>query len=200
MGINSKNVQIIKSAQTVFAEYGYTKVTLDDVAQRLGMTRTALYYYYKNKEEIFTAVLYYEIEQYAEELAVLLSNSGSALDNLLEFCKRYGNLKNRFSNMYKLSTQVIHTSVEISVFCGIRTRISELHRKIIETILQNDSELPRGIKFSEAANLLTLSIRGIAIDSHDKKDCDIVSDIQKLCKIFYFGLIHTPLNKSKKTL
>lgn len=197
MKTEDKNTQIIKSAQTVFAEHGFSKVTIDDVARQLGMTRTALYYYYKNKEDLFTAVLYYEIEQYAEELTGFISNSGPALDNLLKFCTRYGGLKNRFHNMYKLSVQTIQTIESRKIFCDIRHRIRELHCRIIEKILENDKEIPKQAKTEDAARILSLSIRGIALDSKENDPDKIISDIQKLCRTYYYGLINTPHNKIK---
>lgn len=52
---NVKN-QILDSAIDVFCKYGYSKVSMDDIAKAWGKSRTTLYYYYKNKLEIFEAL------------------------------------------------------------------------------------------------------------------------------------------------
>jgi AcrR family transcriptional regulator len=190
MAIQDKNGQIVKAAQTVFAEFGFEKVTIDDVAKKAGMTRTALYYYYKSKVEIFTAVLFYEIEQYAEGLSTLVSNENPAIENLLSFCGRISTLKGRFRNVYKISTSDIHSIESRKIFCDIRTRLTELHGKIIEKILRNDRAIPRGTDFPAVSRIITESIRGISIYPEGRNIDDIRSDMETFCRIFYAGLVH----------
>ena len=60
--MTDRNLEIIIAAREVMAGYGYKKVSIDDIARKLNMTRSALYYYYRNKEEIFRAVISYEME------------------------------------------------------------------------------------------------------------------------------------------
>ena len=43
-------------ALEVFAEVGYERATLLQIAERLGVTRPALYYHYRNKEDILAAI------------------------------------------------------------------------------------------------------------------------------------------------
>jgi AcrR family transcriptional regulator len=43
-------------ALEVFAEAGYERGTLLQIAERLGITRPALYYHYRSKEDILTAI------------------------------------------------------------------------------------------------------------------------------------------------
>ncbi|MGW6703914.1 ScbR family autoregulator-binding transcription factor [Streptomyces sp. NPDC054956] len=48
---------IVEAAGAVFAEKGFNGATIADVYQRLGLTKGAFYYYFKNKEELAQAVL-----------------------------------------------------------------------------------------------------------------------------------------------
>jgi len=45
--------KIYSAALAVFAEYGYKKATLEDIAGRMGMTKGNLYVYSKNKEDLY---------------------------------------------------------------------------------------------------------------------------------------------------
>lgn len=45
--------KIGKAAMQCFAKYGLDKTTLDDIAKTVGMSKASLYYYYRNKEDIF---------------------------------------------------------------------------------------------------------------------------------------------------
>ncbi len=55
--------QILAVAKSLFQVYGLAKVTMDDVAKGMGKGRSSLYYYYKNKDEIFDAVVLIEIRE-----------------------------------------------------------------------------------------------------------------------------------------
>ncbi|MDQ6525236.1 TetR/AcrR family transcriptional regulator [Nocardioides sp. LHD-245] len=48
--------QIMDTTVEFFAANGYLGTKLDDVAERLGVTRQALYYYYKRKHDILFAI------------------------------------------------------------------------------------------------------------------------------------------------
>src|ERR1700755_916585 len=55
--------QILAVAKRLFQVYGLAKVTMDDIAKAIGKGRSSLYYYYKNKDEIFDAVIRNEIRE-----------------------------------------------------------------------------------------------------------------------------------------
>eukprot|EP00435_Cladocopium_sp_Y103_P077195 s1_g934.t1 len=48
--------EILKSARTVFTETGFAASSLQQIAERAGVTRGALYHHFKNKKDIFLAV------------------------------------------------------------------------------------------------------------------------------------------------
>ena len=49
--------QILDSAYRLFAERGYRAVTMDDVAERVGVTKPLLYAYLGNKERLYIACM-----------------------------------------------------------------------------------------------------------------------------------------------
>ena len=49
--------QILQAARRLFQAHGFAKVTMDDVGKAIGRGRSSIYYYFKNKEEIFDAVV-----------------------------------------------------------------------------------------------------------------------------------------------
>jgi AcrR family transcriptional regulator len=48
--------QIRQVALELFAEQGYEKTSLREIAERLGVTKAALYYHFKTKEDIVTSL------------------------------------------------------------------------------------------------------------------------------------------------
>lgn len=63
-----KTNRIVEVASRLFYERGYSSCTLDNVADRLGVTKPFLYSYFKNKEAILAAICEVGI---SEALAVL---------------------------------------------------------------------------------------------------------------------------------
>ena len=48
---------ILRRATELFDQRGYSNTSLDDIAQAVGVTREALYYYYRNRSEILLAII-----------------------------------------------------------------------------------------------------------------------------------------------
>jgi AcrR family transcriptional regulator len=74
--------EILKAAAAVFQERGVARSTLDDVAQRVGLDRASLYYYFGSKDQLVEELLGFAVERNvltAEEIAV---SGGDAQDKL----------------------------------------------------------------------------------------------------------------------
>lgn len=60
--------EILEAAQRMFQRYGYRKTTIEDIAGEASKGKSSLYYYFKNKEEIFLAVLWDEWNTVMEQI------------------------------------------------------------------------------------------------------------------------------------
>ncbi|MBU2584052.1 MAG: TetR/AcrR family transcriptional regulator, partial [Bacteroidetes bacterium] len=61
---NPRKDLIIKSAKERFARYGFKKTSMNDIAADLRMGKATLYHYYKTKEEVFNAVIKFELNEF----------------------------------------------------------------------------------------------------------------------------------------
>jgi AcrR family transcriptional regulator len=66
--LDLKKEQVLQAASEVFARFGFDKTTLDDIGRRAGLNKASLYYYFKNKEEIFIAVVLAETQAFVGDL------------------------------------------------------------------------------------------------------------------------------------
>ena len=74
---------IINSSVAVFKKLGFDKVTMDNIAKAANKGRSTLYYYFKNKHEVF--------EQVAEmEYLSIIEPAKRKLKNLTLLEKTYG--------------------------------------------------------------------------------------------------------------
>jgi TetR/AcrR family transcriptional repressor of mexJK operon len=81
----SKEDAIIKSARQRFAHFGYSKVTMDEIASDIDMGKASLYYYFPTKENLFQEVLLQEQDEFANEIEKILQNETCAEDKLLQY-------------------------------------------------------------------------------------------------------------------
>lgn len=97
--------KIGKAAMKCFMKFGLDKTTLDDIAQSVGLNKASLYYYYKNKEDIFVEAALKEGEDYIISLQqeVLLKKG---VENQVSYY-----MQSRF-NYYKNVLNMNRVSVE----------------------------------------------------------------------------------------
>ncbi len=78
---------ILEAAIDVFVEKGFVKATLEGIAAQAGVTRGAVYWHFKNKHEIFSA-LHEKLNQPLNEsiLEDMKKNQDDSLQQLKELC------------------------------------------------------------------------------------------------------------------
>ena len=64
--------EILASAATLFAEKGFRAITINDVAASLGYTKSVVYYYFKNKNEILWQIFLRMHESYRASIGEVL--------------------------------------------------------------------------------------------------------------------------------
>jgi AcrR family transcriptional regulator len=74
--------EILEAASMVFKKLGFEKVTLADVAKECGLKKTALYYYFKNKEEMFQLMFLKDFSFIREQLKQELSENSNFLSSI----------------------------------------------------------------------------------------------------------------------
>jgi AcrR family transcriptional regulator len=67
--------------------FGFSKTSLEDIAQRANISRTLLYRTFKNKEDIFTAVFAHWLVARHPAALKAAASSASAYQRLLEVCR-----------------------------------------------------------------------------------------------------------------
>jgi AcrR family transcriptional regulator len=78
--------EILDAALACFLQFGYAKTSLDDIAQRAGISRPLLYRKFKNKEDIFGACYDDVFDKLAPRVQAILSGRGSKKEKLRQFC------------------------------------------------------------------------------------------------------------------
>lgn len=61
-------LNILQTAKTLFVNKGYHGMSMREIAEALGVSKAALYYHFKDKEDLFLAIL----RMYLDEMSALL--------------------------------------------------------------------------------------------------------------------------------
>jgi AcrR family transcriptional regulator len=164
--------QVIKAAQQLFRQYGLQKVTMDDVAKAVGKGRSSLYYYYKNKIEIFGAVMDVEISEILAEMTRAVDKAVGAEQQIYAFCvTRLKEARRRRAFYGSLETgmdadEMSHyAKAELTIRTKIMAQEGDLLRKILTGGIEKGELRPLNKKEMEALIFVLLgSIRGLKRD------------------------------------
>ncbi|MGE5139568.1 MAG: TetR/AcrR family transcriptional regulator [Rudaea sp.] len=79
--------QIVESAISVFARRGLKDATMDDIVAESGLSKGALYWYFKSKDEIIGSIVDYFFNLELADIRALPQAPGSARERLQQFTK-----------------------------------------------------------------------------------------------------------------
>jgi AcrR family transcriptional regulator len=97
--------QILDAARQLFQAHGRQKVTMDDVAKAMGKGRSSLYYYYKNKDEVWDAVINLELEEVLAEMRKAVEQAYSAEGKIRAFCATKIKMMREKKALYHITTK-----------------------------------------------------------------------------------------------
>ena len=86
---DSRKKLILKSARTLFFKKGFNNVTVDEIAKSSELGKGSIYLYFNSKEEIYAQILLNDIEDFNQQVSVLLNKKKIAADLLVEFSSIY---------------------------------------------------------------------------------------------------------------
>src|SRR5574341_942153 len=81
--------RLLKAAERVFARRGYGGASLDDVAEEAGFSKGAIYSNFKNKEDLFLALVDQHIEERVRDIQRTLATGGQANERAREAARHY---------------------------------------------------------------------------------------------------------------
>lgn len=130
--------RIVEAATQFFASHGYVSSTLDDVAALAGLTKGAVYYYFRDKESLLLEVLQ-RIESRSIDTteAGVRECGGSATDQLREFVRRQTQWAARHPRdlaiLMRVSAETAHTSERVRAqVVRIYDKMAALLEELIE--------------------------------------------------------------------
>lgn len=166
--------EIINSAKKLMQQYGLKKTTMEDIAKEAGKGKSTLYYYFKDKEEIFNKVINQEIDEFFNVVSNAVRKEADAIGMLKTYVVTKVKTLREKVNLY---TFVIDNDFQGRLnneFGILRNKYDNEEKKLISSIFT------RGVKTNlfkqEVMNevdvlseLLVSCIRGVELDIITRK-------------------------------
>lgn len=135
-----KGEQILNAAKKLFTNYGFKKVSMDEIASEAGVTKKTVYTYFSSKEEL----LKYCIKEELQNMRKIIENVESkkldfmetvhqVIYNLLKYKKNCKFLKMLFKESEILKNEQLKDNLKI-----VDKEIQSYIRKQLELAIQND--------------------------------------------------------------
>ncbi|TKA08270.1 TetR/AcrR family transcriptional regulator [Actinacidiphila oryziradicis] len=112
-------------ALTLFAEHGYEKTSLREIAEHLDVTKAALYYHFKTKEDILISVAD-DLVKPIDELIAWAQAQPRTLATKQEFLRRYSEALWGASRLFRFMQENQATMRELSIGEAFKDRIGAL--------------------------------------------------------------------------
>jgi TetR/AcrR family transcriptional regulator len=84
---DTRKTMILNAARALIIKYGIPKTTLDDIASSIGMKKSSLYYYYKNKEELIYDVINYQADNYYVAMTKKVDEVEGCINKIIKLVK-----------------------------------------------------------------------------------------------------------------
>ena len=77
--------EILAVAMRMFIQQGYHGLAMRQISEAVGVSKAALYYYLKDKEELFLAILNSYLNDMEASIDAIRTKSGSSADHITQF-------------------------------------------------------------------------------------------------------------------
>jgi len=100
-----KQASILDAARKRFAYYGFSKVTMDEIASDVGMGKASLYYYFPTKEGLFHEVIKQEKEQFLNNIKLMVEQGFAPCDLVRQYASKRVEYFRNLANLRALQFQ-----------------------------------------------------------------------------------------------
>ena len=81
-GSTGENKHSLKTAAKIFSNKGYHQTTVDEIARALGVAKGTIYYHFKNKEELYLAIIREGVYLLEEQMRLDISTANTPAEKI----------------------------------------------------------------------------------------------------------------------
>lgn len=152
--LNSTEQQILEAAKSVFLEKGMDGARMQEIADRAGINKALLHYYFRSKDKLFITIFRNIIKSLFEQINLHLQNN----DDVFEFIEKF------------VTTYIAMLEQNVYLPNFILNEMHRNHENIVqifesEKIIKNIPRLEKMIKKSvEAGKIVPVTAQNLIVD------------------------------------
>ncbi|MDJ1138034.1 TetR/AcrR family transcriptional regulator [Streptomyces iconiensis] len=155
-------------ALEMFAERGYEKSSLREIAEQLGVTKAALYYHFKTKEDIVISIVDDLAAKPCAAIVAWAEHQPRTLETKLEVLRRYSGAVSHAARLFRFMQENQAAMRELSIGETMKSHIFTL----LDLLRDEDAALADQVRCSSA--LFTIhatpyTLREIGATSEEKR-------------------------------
>lgn len=193
-----KRIKILEAATRRFAHFGMAKTTMSEIAKDLNFSKALLYYYFPDKNSLYSAVFEYVIDKMIEDLEDVIGKGGDFEEIMMYSIDMRVKIINQYYNLFEYTMKMVKELPDEleQVFKESYLREVEIIEKILNIGIDAGEIQVEDI--NETARILLYSLfgmrMGILKDMKNmlfptKEEFDHILSLQKkMMKIFLNGL------------
>jgi TetR/AcrR family transcriptional repressor of mexJK operon len=168
--VEAKRGRIIEAAQKRFAHYGLEKTTMLEIAEDLGISKAALYYYFTDKEAMFKDVILKEQSAFCMQMRSLIDSDSSIDTVLISYIEKRIEYLKTLLNLGKMRYEAYRMNRPLFIELG---EIFHKHeKKLINNILHTAAKRKEIIKLdiAEYSDFFVNVLKAIRLYELEKKN------------------------------
>ncbi|MGW2053588.1 TetR/AcrR family transcriptional regulator [Streptomyces sp. NPDC001840] len=154
-------------ALELFAEQGYEKTSLREIAERLDVTKAALYYHFKTKEDILIS-LFEDLTRPIDDLITWGRGQPHTLETKREVLRRYSEALAAATPIFRFMQENQATVRDLSIGESFKDRMMRL-RELIEDPEASLTDRVRSMTALFALHAGAFALRDIEGDPEEKR-------------------------------
>jgi TetR/AcrR family acrAB operon transcriptional repressor len=179
-----------------FARYGYQATSIDRIAKAAGLTKGAIYYHFKDKEDLLFAAVTNRVGQFERRIAADLApvtDAAAALREVARVCLDHATKSNHRRMIVTLMVEAIDTNPRLEAeFRAMMQRFRAFLKSIVQRG-QKSGQLQRDLDATIAAEIYAGAIMGAEIQYYqDPKKINLAATLAAFVEQYVGWLSGTP--------
>jgi AcrR family transcriptional regulator len=184
--------EFLSVALKLFSEHEYSAVTIKAIAAEAGVNPALLYYYYKDKEDLFRATLEHAVSEAMDQYAVVAAKHSEPVDLIDGWFEMHAKLAPKIKRLVKILMDYSISGSQSRILDDIVEKFYDEETRILSSAIRNGQKagLFRDVNPRKAAQFASTHLDGIMTRSHIEPALDIRAGVNTLREVFwvYLGL------------
>jgi TetR/AcrR family acrAB operon transcriptional repressor len=185
-----------------FARYGYQATSIDRIARAAGLTKGAIYYHFKDKEDLLFEAVKNRVSQFERRITgdiAAIHDAAAALRRVGELCFEHATKSNHRRLIVTLMVEALDTNARLSAqFREMMRRFRAFLRGIIE-VGQRQGVFRADVSAITAAGVYAGAVMGAEIEFYqDPEQVDLAEHLRTFLEQ-YLGWLASPTRRARRT-